>query len=98
MLRLSNLSIGTKLIITSGLGIMLMAGMVTVMMIGNSTIRGAIDDATAQASISQAASDLRGSVRGLEIGLRDMRLPPALGGPPKSTDQFPRPPQASKPP
>jgi methyl-accepting chemotaxis protein len=88
MLRLNNLSIGTKLIITSGLGIILMAGMVTVMMFGNSTIRSAIDDTTAQASISQSASDLRGSIRGLEIGLRDMRLALALDGSQKAMDYF----------
>jgi methyl-accepting chemotaxis protein len=88
MLRLSNLSIGTRLILTSGLGIALMAGMVAVMMIGNSTVRSAIDDTTAQASISQAASDLRGSVRGLEIGLRDMRLALALDASQKAMDYF----------
>ena len=58
MLRLSNLSIGTKLIITSALGVTLMAGMVMVMMIGNSTIRGAIEDTTAQANVTQGASCL----------------------------------------
>jgi methyl-accepting chemotaxis protein len=88
MLRLSNLSIGTKLIVTSALGVMLMAGMVMVMMIGNSTIRGAIENSTAQASISQSASDLRGSVRGLEIGLRDMRLALAADASQKAMDYF----------
>jgi methyl-accepting chemotaxis protein len=88
MLRLSNLSIGTKLIVTSVLGIALMAGMITTMMIGNSSVRGAIDGATAQATISQAASDLRGSVRGLEIGLRDMRLALALDASQKAMEFF----------
>jgi methyl-accepting chemotaxis protein len=88
MLRLNNLSIGTKLIITSGLGVMLMAGMIMVMMIGNSTIKGAIEDTTAQATISQSASDLRGSVRGLEIGLRDMRLSLALDASQKAMEYF----------
>jgi methyl-accepting chemotaxis protein len=88
MLRLSNLSIGSKLMITSGLGVMLMAGMIATMMAGNSSVRTAIDDATAQASISQSASDLRGSIRGLEIGLRDMRLALALDGSQKALDYF----------
>jgi methyl-accepting chemotaxis protein len=88
MLRLNNLSIGTKLIITSGLGVMLMAGMVMVMMIGNTTIRGAIEDTTAQATISQSASDLRGSLRGLQIGLRDMRLSLALDASQKAMEYF----------
>jgi methyl-accepting chemotaxis protein len=88
MLRLSNLSIGSKLMITSGLGIMLMAGMIGTMLTGNSSVRTAIDDTTAQASISQSASDLRGSIRGLEIGLRDMRLALALDGSQKAMDYF----------
>jgi methyl-accepting chemotaxis protein len=88
MLRLSNLSIGSKLMITSGLGVMLMAGLIGSMMTGNSSVRTAIDDTTAQASISQAASDLRGSIRGLQIGLRDMRLALALDGSQKAMDYF----------
>jgi methyl-accepting chemotaxis protein len=88
MLRLNNLSIGTKLIITSVLGIVLMAGMIVVMMIGNSTIRGAIDDTTAQAAISQSASDLRGALRAMQIGLRDMRLSLALDASKKAMEGF----------
>ncbi len=88
MLRLSNLSIGTKLIITSALGIMLMAGMITTVMIGNSSVRAAVDEATMQSSLSMAASDLRGSLRGLEIGLRDMRLSLSLDASQKAMDYF----------
>jgi len=74
MLRLNDLSIGTKLIITSALGITLMAGVITVVMLGNSNVRSAVDDANAQSSLSLAASESRASIRGMEIGLRDMRL------------------------
>jgi methyl-accepting chemotaxis protein len=88
MLRLNNMSIGTKLILTSALGIMLMAGMVTTVMIGNSAVRTALDDAKMQSSLSKAASDLRGSIRGLEIGLRDMRLALALDASQKAMDYF----------
>jgi methyl-accepting chemotaxis protein len=88
MLRLNNLSIGTKLILTSVLGIMLMAGMVTTVMIGNSAVRTALDDAKMQSSLSKAASDLRGAIRGLEIGLRDMRLALALDASQKAMDYF----------
>ncbi|HLG47380.1 MAG TPA: methyl-accepting chemotaxis protein, partial [Reyranella sp.] len=88
MLRLNKLSIGTKLIITSGLGIMLMAGMIIVMMVGNSTVRSAVDDATAQAKISQMATDLRAQFRALEIGLRDMRLSLSLDASKQAMDYF----------
>jgi methyl-accepting chemotaxis protein len=74
MLRLNNLSIGTKLMMTSGLGVALMAGMIATMMIGNKTVRNAVDEATTQASITQLATDLRGASRAMQIGLRDMRL------------------------
>src|SRR5579883_1007774 len=88
MLRLNKLSIGTKLIITSGLGIMLMAGMIIVMMVGNSPVRSAVDDATAQAKISQMATDLRAQFRALEIGLRDMRLSLSLDASKQAMDYF----------
>jgi methyl-accepting chemotaxis protein len=88
MLRLNNLSIGTKLILTSALGIMLMAGMITIVMIGNASVRTALDDAKMQSSLSKAASDLRGEIRGLEIGLRDMRLALALDASQKAMDYF----------
>jgi methyl-accepting chemotaxis protein len=88
MLRLNKLSIGTKLILTSGLGLLLMAGMIIVLMIGNSTVRGAVNDATAQASISQMATDLRAQFRALEIGLRDMRLSLSLDNSKEAMDYF----------
>ena len=74
MLRLNDLSIGTKLIVTAALGITLMAGVITTVMLGNAGVRGAVDDANAQSSLSLSASESRASIRGMEIGLRDMRL------------------------
>src|ERR1700692_3222022 len=88
MLRLSNLSIGTRLIITSTLGILLMAGMITTVMIGNTTVQGAVGDTTTQASVSQAAAGARGALRGMEIGLRDMRLSLSLDASQKAMDNF----------
>ena len=88
MLRLNNLSIGTKLMITSGLGVALMAGMIATMMIGNKTVRSAVDEATTQASITQLATDLRGASRAMQIGLRDMRLSLSLDGSKKAMEYF----------
>jgi methyl-accepting chemotaxis protein len=88
MLRLSNLSIGTKLVVTSALGIALMAGMIATMLIGNSSIRGAIDETMAGESITQAASDSRASIRGLQIGLRDMRLALSVEASQKAMEGF----------
>ena len=88
MLRLSNLSIGTKLIVTSALGILLMAGMITTVMMGNTSVQGAVSDTTKQAGISQAAAEARASLRGMEIGLRDMRLALSLDTSQQSMDFF----------
>ena len=88
MLRLSNLSIGTKLIVTSALGILLMAAMITTVMMGNTSVQGAVGDTTRQASVSQAAAEARGSLRGMEIGLRDMRLSLSLDASQKAMDYF----------
>jgi methyl-accepting chemotaxis protein len=74
MLRLNNLTIGTKLMLTSGLGVLLMGGMMATLMLGNSSVRSAIDDTTLQQSITMTASDTRSASRGLVIGLLDMRL------------------------
>jgi hypothetical protein len=88
MLRLSNLSIGTKLIVTSVLGIVLMGGMMTAVMIGNASIRAAVDDASLQSSLSETASEARASIRGLQIGLRDMRLALSLDTSQKAMEFF----------
>ncbi len=88
MLRLNNLSIGTKLITTSMLGIALMAGMIATEMYGNASVRGAINDATTEAHISQMATDLRAQFRALEIGLRDMRLSLSLDASKEAMDYF----------
>jgi methyl-accepting chemotaxis protein len=88
MLRLSNLSIGTKLIVTSVLGIALMGGMITAVMIGNSSIRAAVDDASVQSNLSETASEARASIRGLQIGLRDMRLALSLDASQKAMELF----------
>jgi hypothetical protein len=69
--RLSNLSIGSKLVATAGLGIALSAGMIATTLTGNSSVRGAIAETMAGESIAQAASDSRASIRGLQVGLRD---------------------------
>jgi methyl-accepting chemotaxis protein len=88
MPRLSNLSIGAKLVITSGLGIVLMAAMITTVLLGMSGIRAAIDDSNLQGDIAQAASGARASIRGLEIGLRDIRLALSLDGSKKAMTYF----------
>jgi methyl-accepting chemotaxis protein len=88
MLRLNNLSIGTKLVMMSGLGISLMAGMIAILMLGNASVRGAIDETNLQQTITMTASDTRSATRGMQIGLRDVRLALSLDDSKKAMDNF----------
>jgi methyl-accepting chemotaxis protein len=88
MLRLNNLSIGTKLVIMAGLGISLMAGMIAILMLGNASVRGAIDETNLQQTITMTASDTRSATRGMQIGLRDVRLALSLDDSKKAMDNF----------
>ena len=65
MLRLSNIRIGTKLIVMSGLGVLLVAVMIGTQMLGNAAVRGSSENAIRQAGLVQAASDAKASLRGL---------------------------------
>ena len=51
MLRLSNIRIGTKLAVMSGLGILLVVGMLVSQILGNSSVRTATETATLQGQI-----------------------------------------------
>jgi methyl-accepting chemotaxis protein len=75
MIRIiQNLRIGTKLAITSALSILLIAGMIFAQMTGNAAVRKANEDAIAQQTIARDAIETKASVRGMQIGVRDIRL------------------------
>ena len=88
MLRLNKLSIGTKLVLMSGLGIALMAGMIAILMLGNASVRSAIDETYLQQTITMTASDTRSATRGMQIGLRDVRLALSLDDSKKAMVNF----------
>ncbi|MEH2522213.1 MULTISPECIES: methyl-accepting chemotaxis protein [unclassified Bradyrhizobium] len=69
-----NLSIGAKLGIASGLGVLLVATMVTVQIRSNAAMREADMRKSAQQSIARDAVDAKASIRGMQIGVRDLRL------------------------
>jgi methyl-accepting chemotaxis protein len=69
-----NLRIGTKLAITSLLSVLLVAAMVGMQMINNGSVSQANNHAIEQVTITALALDTKASVRGLQIGLRDLRL------------------------
>src|SRR5208282_4226225 len=74
MLRLANIRIGTKLAIMSGLGILLVIGMIVTQMFGNSSVRNANDAATVEELVAREVQMAKASERGMQIGARDIRL------------------------
>jgi methyl-accepting chemotaxis protein len=71
---LQNLRIGTKLAITSVLSILLIAGMIFAQMSGNGGVRKANDAANGQQTIERAAIEAKAALRGMQIGVRDIRV------------------------
>ena len=75
MLRLSNLRIGTKLAVMSGLGVLLVAAMLATQMLGNASVRNSNDRRRSpEPALMQNALDANASIRGMQIGVRDLRL------------------------
>jgi methyl-accepting chemotaxis protein len=71
---IQNLSIGVKLGIASGLGVVLVATMVIVQLGANATTRDHEARMAAQQTIARDAVDAKASIRGMQIGIRDLRL------------------------
>src|SRR3954471_915649 len=69
---IQNLRIGTKLAITSALTIALVALMIFLQMSGGSEVQKLSNGASGQQSIAQAAAEAKASVRGMQIGIRDI--------------------------
>jgi methyl-accepting chemotaxis protein len=74
MKMFTNLRIGTKLAITSVLSILLIAMMIFGQMSGNAAVRNMNESAAAQQTIGRDAMETRASIRGMQIGVRDVRL------------------------
>jgi len=74
MPRLSNIRIGIKLAAMSGIGILLVIGMIVAQMMGNSDVRSAISGSNRQQTIERDAISAKSSVRGAQIAVRDLRL------------------------
>jgi methyl-accepting chemotaxis protein len=69
-----NLSIGAKLGIASGLGVLLVATMVIVQIQSNAATRDLDARMAGQQTIARDAVDAKASIRGMQIGVRDLRL------------------------
>jgi methyl-accepting chemotaxis protein len=71
---LLNLSIGAKLGIASGLGVLLVATMVIVQMHANAATRDLDARMTAQQTIARDAVETKASVAGMQVATRDIRM------------------------
>ncbi|MCP3374612.1 methyl-accepting chemotaxis protein [Bradyrhizobium cajani] len=69
---IQNLRIGTKLAITSVLTIALVALMIFLQMSGGAEVRRLANSASEQQAIAQNAAEAKASVRGMQIGIRDI--------------------------
>ncbi|MDI1266065.1 MAG: HAMP domain-containing methyl-accepting chemotaxis protein [bacterium] len=81
-----NLSIGAKLGIASGLGVLLVSAMVMVQMRANSAIHDADMRKTAQQDVARDAVDAKASIRGMQVGVRDLRLANDVAGLQRASD------------
>jgi methyl-accepting chemotaxis protein len=69
-----NLRIGTKLATASMLATLLVGSMIASQMIGNATVSRTYRSALEQQTISSDAVDAKASIRGMQVGVRDLRL------------------------
>ena len=69
-----NLKIGTKLAIASVLSILLVGGMIYMQMHGNAAVSAANHDVIRLQTVLHNMVDSKASVRGMQIGVRDIRL------------------------
>ena len=74
MLHLSNISIGIKLAVMSGVGVLLVVAMVATEILGNASVQNSTENAIRRAKLAQGALEAKGSIRGMQIGVRDVRL------------------------
>ncbi|AWL99845.2 methyl-accepting chemotaxis protein [Bradyrhizobium amphicarpaeae] len=72
MMFIQNLRIGTKLAVTSVLTIGLVALMIFLQMSGDAAVQKLGNAASGQQAIAQNAAEAKASVRGMQIGIRDI--------------------------
>src|SRR5687768_2458908 len=71
---LLNLSIGAKLGIASGIGVLLVVTMVIVQIRSNAATRDLDARMAGQQTIARDAAEAKASLRGMQIGMRDLRI------------------------
>ena len=74
MLRISDIRIGTKLIVMSAMGVLLVGAMVFSQISGNSSVSQSNDAAFNQQRLARAVVEAKAAARGMQVGLLDLRL------------------------
>ena len=74
MFKLSNISIGLKPSLMSGLGILFVVGLIISQMVGNASVKSANDAANNQGDIVIGVTATEASIRGMQTAVRDVRL------------------------
>jgi methyl-accepting chemotaxis protein len=74
MVRLSDIRIGTKLSIMSGIGVLLVVGIIFAQLHGNSAVRSANEAVNVQQHLSHDLLVTKASERAMQIAVRDIRL------------------------
>src|SRR5580765_1222641 len=85
---IQDLRIGTKLAITSALTILLVASMIYLQVTGGAAVGSASDNAARQQVIAQSAAEAKASVRGMQVGIRDILLASNLAEIQKGAEYF----------
>jgi methyl-accepting chemotaxis protein len=68
------LRIGAKLAIQSGIGIFLVCGMLANQIVGSSSVTASNEFAIVHRIVTEDAAEMKASVRGMMVGIRDLRL------------------------
>jgi methyl-accepting chemotaxis protein len=66
--------IGTKLAIMAGIGVLVSIAMIINLRVGSTSIAGSIAATNLQQRITAEAIDAKASIRGMQVGMRDLRL------------------------
>src|SRR5271170_5941050 len=89
MLRFNNLSIGTKLAITSALGVLLMIAMIATLVLGDIAVRGATDGANSRQQAALLSTQSKSVFRAVQLSVRDVRLSQSPDDLKKAEDKIP---------
>ena len=71
---LSNIRIAIKLAAMSGLGILLVAGMLISQMLGNAAVKNSNEVANLQQQVARDILTTKGTVANMQVAVRDVRL------------------------